>query len=447
LSKRTPNLHVPRLHVLLPSDVFPPGSVGGAAWSAHTLARALIAQGHAVTAVAPEQGRSGQAMEDALGVPTLRWGYTAPRVPFVQNYFRHERLWNPLADVLVACAQEASRDGGQPKRKTLIHAQHVQTVPAAIIAGRRLGAPVVATVRDHWPWDYFATGLHGNRIPYPRSTWASLATDLPVRIGAWRGVLALAAIPYIMAHLRRRAAFLAQADAVIAVSHYMAQRLATLVSAEKIHVIPNMVDIAAVERIAATAPRTEIREPFLLFAGKLERNKGAGLLVDIFRAMRERSAREELRLGGAQTSITLLVAGDGAMQAELERELLGLGVPARFLAWVDHDEVLRLMQRCTLLLFPSAWGEPLSRTPLEAGALGVPTLAMPTGGTPDIISDGVNGALAATPQQFAARLAALLADPGERRRLGDNARRIARERFAVDAVLPRVEQLYASLIV
>ncbi|MCG8346500.1 MAG: glycosyltransferase family 4 protein [Chloroflexales bacterium] len=443
MSKLNLKLQAPRLHILLPSDVFPPGSVGGAAWSAHTLARALIAHGHTVTAVTPEQGRSGQAMKDALGVPTLRWGYIAPRIPFVQNYFRHERLWNPLADTLVACAQEAGRDGRYPGRKTIIHAQHVQTVPAAIIAGRRLGAPVVATVRDHWPWDYFATGLHGNRTPYPRTTWASLATDLPARLGAWRGALALATIPYIMAHLRRRAAFLAQADAVIAVSHYMARRLANLVSAEKIHVIPNMVDIAAVEQSAATTPRTEVREPFLLFVGKLERNKGAGLLVDIFRALRERSAREELI--GAQTSITLLVAGDGAMQAELERELLGLGVPARFLAWVDHDEVLRLMKRCTLLLFPSAWGEPLSRTPLEASALGVPTLAMPTGGTPDIISDGVNGALAATPQQFAARLATLLADPGERRRLGDNAHRIARERFAVDAVLPRVEQLYASL--
>ena len=55
-------------------------------------------------------------------------------------------------------------------------------------------------------------------------------------------------------------------------------------------------------------------------------------------------------------------------------------------------EKLRLMAGCELLLFPSAWGEPLSRVPLEAGACAAAILAMPTGGTPSIIADGVSGA-------------------------------------------------------
>lgn len=418
------------MHILLPSDVFPPGSVGGAAWSAHTLARALLARGHTVVAVAPDQGRRGAVWTDAQGVPTLRWGYAAPRLPFVQNYFRHERLWEPLAATLAAIAPA-------PPARLIIHAQHVQTTPAAVLAGRRLRAPVVATVRDHWPWDYFATGLHGDRMPYPRTSWASLATDLPARSGPLRGVAGLVAIPYMLAHLRRRAALLAQADAVIAVSAYIARRLAPLVSAERLHVIPNMVDLAAAETIAATPPQSDLPPSFLLFVGKLERNKGAGPLHAIY--------RELAALGALADLPPLLVAGSGALKGDLKRNLAALGARVHFLTWIDHDEVLRLMARCELLLFPSSWGEPLSRVLLEAAAVGAPILAMPTGGTPDIIADDIDGALAVTPEQFARRIVALLADPAARHRLGAQARQTARRRFAVEAVIPQVEQLYDAV--
>jgi glycosyltransferase involved in cell wall biosynthesis len=446
------------LDVLLPSDVFPP-RCGGAGWSAHTLALALIERGHRVTAIVPRRAAPGQppaapglspALEDVLGVLTHRVDYSAPTTPFVQNYFRYEHLWPRLADAIVSAAP------AQPGR-AIIHAQHVQTAPAAILAGRRLGAPVVITVRDHWPWDYFNTGLHANRLPYPRQTWASLATDLVARLGPARGVLAWPAIPYMLAHVRRRQAALRQADAVIAVSDYMARRLAPLVPPGRLHVIPNMVDLAAVDTALATAQRSvPAGQPYLMFVGKLERNKGAHLLIPIFRALRARrdgswgmgNRKNHRPLTPTPHLLipTLVIAGDGPLRRELERELGQLGVAVRCLDWVEHDEVLRLMAGCELLLFPSAWGEPLSRVPLEAGACGAAVLAMPTGGTPDIIADGVNGALAATPDTFARRLAGLLANPAERHALGVRARHEIERRFAKDAVIGRVEDLYRSAI-
>ena len=414
------------MQIIIPSDVFPPTGKGGAAWSSHALALALIERGHWVTAVVPSHDRPGVRAHDALGVPTLYVGYRAPRLPIIQNYFRHERLWHPLADAIVATA------AGRP---AVIHAQHVQTAPAAVIAGHRIGMPVVVTVRDHWPWDYFATGLHGDHTPHPQASWASLATDLPARLGPLRGSLAIAAIPYMLAHLRRRAAFLSHADAVIACSTYIAGRLAGIVAPERLHVLPHMVDIAATERFVATPAQTQVDGPLLLFAGKLEPNKGAGLLPAIFRELRNLEV----------SPFTLVVAGDGALRDPLERQLAELGVNVRFLAWADHSEVLRLMARCDLLLFPSAWGEPLSRVLLEAASLGTPILAMPTGGTPDIITDGVNGALAATPRAFAARMRDLLEHPAEARRLGAAARTFALVRYDIPAVITRYEDLYTSL--
>lgn len=421
------------MQILLPTDVFPPRS-GGAGWSAHALALALQARGHRVTAVVPRAGAPGVTRADVLGVAAVGYGYRAPPIPFLKNYWRHERLWPGLAALL---EQEARRTpAGEP---LVIHAQHVQVTPAAVLAGQRLGAPVVVTIRDHWPWDYFATGLHADRLPYPRQTAASLATDFAARLGPLRGQVALAALPYVLAHLRRRQRFLAQAQAVIAVSRYIAGRLEGIVAPERLHIIPNMVDTGAVDRALAEPPRSVAPDqPFLLFVGKLERNKGAHLLIEIFRAYAQG--------GGLERLPPLLVAGNGPLRGELERELGGLGVRVRLLEWTEHDEVLRLMARCTALLFPSAWGEPLSRVALEASACRAPIIAMPTGGTPDLLEDGVNGALERTGAGFAARLRALLQQPELRRRLGQAARARIEERFSTERVTARYEQLYRSLL-
>jgi glycogen synthase len=438
------------MQILFPTDVFPPRS-GGAGWSSHALALALIGRGHRVAAIVPRLGARGVTREEVLGVPTARFGYRAPRIPFVRNYFRHERLWAPLARAIVDCRLQIA-DFGVGGQSTIIHAQHVQVTPAAMLAGERLGTPVVVTVRDHWPWDYFATGLHGDRVPYGRQSIASLATDLPARLGPLRGAAALPAIPYMRAHLRRRQDALRRADAVIACSGYIAARLEGIVARERIHVIPHLVDLDALERTLAVPPASVgPGERFLLFVGKLERNKGAHLLPEVFRALCDRGpATEDQRptnggSGSLLGPLSLVICGDGPLRGELERALAALGVVARFLEWADHDEVLRLMAGCELLLFPSAWGEPLSRVLLEASGCGAPILAMPTGGTRDIVEDGVSGALAATVEGFARRLAELLERPGERRALGDGARRRARALFAKDAVAGRVEALYRSL--
>jgi glycogen(starch) synthase len=477
------------LRILLPTDVFPP-KCGGAGWSAHALATALKQRGHQVTALVPKRGAHGLAREDVLGIPTLRRGYWAPGIPFLLNYFRHERLWPVLAEDLVR-SSPLGLGSSVLGLRSLIHAQHVQVTPAAIMAGERLGAPVIVTVRDHWPWDYFATGLHADNLPLPEQSWATLATDLVARLGSLQGAAALAAIPYMRAHLKRRQAFLRRAHAVIAPSRYIADRLATVVDPARIHIIPHMVDLPAIERVVAEPYQTpDLNGPFLLFVGKLERNKGAHLLPEVMRALMETGTAEPRNSGTenqepegqghknkrtkeqkssarpvktANPSVltmnhqppatshqqaipTLVVAGDGPLRPQIEAELRALGVQVRFLEWIDHDEVLRLMSRCALLLYPSAWGEPLTRVLLEACACGAPIVAMPTGGTPDIVSEGVNGLLAPTAEGLGRRAAEVLGSPALRERLVLGARRAAQERFSVDAVVGRVEELYGKLL-
>jgi glycogen(starch) synthase len=77
--------------------------------------------------------------------------------------------------------------------------------------------------------------------------------------------------------------------------------------------------------------------------------------------------------------------------------------------------------------------------------VGAPILAMPTGGTPDIITDGDNGALATTTRGFAMRLRELLTAPDTARGLGNRARELARDRYAAPKLVKRYERLYAMI--
>lgn len=418
------------LHILLPTDVFPPVA-GGAGWSSHALARALQARGHRVTAVVPRRGVAGIHRRDETGVPVVEVGYHAPSVPFVQNYYRFESLWPVLRNVLVA---EAYRERDRP---VVIHAQHAQTAPAAVLAARELGVPAIATVRDAWPWHYFATGLLGDRLPFERESAMTAWLDLIGRLGPLKGIAAAPAIPYMRRHLRRRASLLAEADAVIAVSQYVSRKLRRIVPEDRLHVIPNLIDIDATLRIADSAQTADSSQPFLLFVGKLQRNKGAHLLPLALNIAREQGA----------TLPPLVIAGNGDLEGELRRDLTASNLQHRFLGgWADHDDVLRLIRQADVLLFPSAWGEPLSRVLLEASAVGACIVAMDTGGTSDAVVDGRSGLLVNDAASLGRALAVLLTDAPQRERLRVGAQQVARERFAADVVAARVESLYQQLL-
>ncbi|GAC1518314.1 MAG: hypothetical protein NVS2B7_39520 [Herpetosiphon sp.] len=288
-------------------------------------------------------------------------------------------------------------------------------------------------MRDHWPWDYWATGLHGNRVPYPTNTVASLLTDLPARLNPLTGVLAAPAVPYMLHHLHSRAAWLARADAVVAVSHYIARRLTAVVPSERVTVIPNLVDLAAIAATVATPLPDLPPAPYVLFVGKLEHNKGAHLLPAI---LRDQPAAPHL-----------VVAGDGPLRAQLDHDCAAAGVTLHLLpGWTDHDTVLRLMARADIVLLPSTWGEPLSRVWLEACAAGACIVATRTGGIDDAIQSGRDGLVASSVPGCAAAVRRLLADPALRNRLRHGARERARTDFAAPVVMARVEALYRSLV-
>jgi glycogen(starch) synthase len=431
------------LRIMLLTDVFPPGS-GGSGWSTYYLAKALAERGHGVEVVRPVYIRQAKG----LGLRRGRFKGVAvdevliPEEPYwVQMLHIDKALRERMASWLIS---RYAYHLAEQCDTMVLHAQHsVSTVGAARAARRmrkaRRKVALLTTVRDYWPLCPASTRLFQDR---PGNSFecndcqrllAYLAcyrrqTKLPTAIAAGlaRWLLCLA---------RSRA--LASCDGVIAVSNYVREELerSGRVNAEKLWTIPNLVDLPSVDRaLQRPWPLTDLapEEPFLLFVGKLDVNKGAQLLP------------EAVARSGA--GMPVVIAGSGHLMDRIGREAKSRGLDFRFYDWLDNDDVLLLMSRASVLMFPSAWQEPLSRVLLEVLASGAAIVVMDTGGTKDAISHYESGWLSETPQEFAEGIRLVAGDPLLNARLRMGARQTAEMRFAAPIVAANVEELYRELL-
>ncbi|MEW6486466.1 MAG: glycosyltransferase [Thermodesulfobacteriota bacterium] len=147
------------------------------------------------------------------------------------------------------------------------------------------------------------------------------------------------------------------------------------------------------------------------------------------------------RLHAADVGARLLVLGDGPERSRLESEA-GEGV--LFLG--DRREVPELLRVLDVFVLPSR-NEGISNTILEAMAAGLPVVATRVGGNPELVQDGLTGAL--VPPGDALALAAALehyrAQPEAARTHGEAGRARVLERFAVDRMVASYEAVWARV--
>jgi glycosyltransferase involved in cell wall biosynthesis len=167
-----------------------------------------------------------------------------------------------------------------------------------------------------------------------------------------------------------------------------------------------------------------------LFAGRLSREKGVGLLLEAW-------GRSGL---GATT--TLRIAGDGNERASLEASARALpGVV--FEGQVSGARIRELLEECRVVVLPSLCYEALPTIVLEAFAAGRPVVATRLRKSSDLVDAAVGWRCLPDPDALATTLSIAAAAP-DIDTLGRAARLRYETTFAPDAVLAALLDAYDS---
>ena len=264
---------------------------------------------------------------------------------------------------------------------------------------------------------------------------------------------------YAMSSWMERTAIL-DADAIVAVSSGTKEDVlrAYPVDPEKIHVIYNGIDLQQYQRTTDNSALIQYgvdpAVPYVLFVGRITRQKGVTHLVDAIRYL-PTDVQVVLCAGAPDTP---------EIAAELQAKVAATGAFNPGVIWIDKmlskQEAIQLYSHATVFCCPSVY-EPFGIINLEAMACQTAVVASATGGIKEVVVDGETGYLVPfdqdpvtsfprDPDKFARDLAArlndLLADPAKCKVFGLAGRKRAEEKFSWTSIADQTIALYRSLI-
>jgi L-malate glycosyltransferase len=255
---------------------------------------------------------------------------------------------------------------------------------------------------------------------------------VPVVIGSQRQLGDLLSARQV----RAQAAVLRWCDAVICNSRAAADRLAAEgLSRDKLVVIGNALPAEVFAPTPAAMPHRQ---------GTLR----VGMVARMNARYKNHSGflRIASRISKRMPEVEFIMAGDGPLRAELEREAATLGIGDRVIFLGDRRDIAAVMASLDVAVLTSD-SESLSNVILEAMASGLPVVAYGVGGNVELVNESRGELVSAGDEAgFAAAVERLLTAPARRAELGNQARKFAEENFSLDNVRARYEACYRELL-
>ena len=367
-------------------------SVGGSGVVATELARALAERGHQIHLISSET--------------PFRWREGVAGLSFVKvdvppyPLFREPQYLLALTNTIARVAEREHLD--------IVHAHYaVPHATAAYLARQMLEMSPGRTPRT-------VTTLHGTDI--------TLVGSDP----SYRRVVAFS---------------IERSDGVTTVSGSLrADTISALGVQHEIEVIPNFLDCGEYRRRPDAALRARLCPPdrydaLVIHVSNLRPVKRVDVALEVFRRIRGR------------VRARFLIAGDGPVRGDAERQAAESGIDNDVAFLGEQDDLVALLSVSDLFLLPSIQ-ESFGLAALEAMACGVPVVASRVGGLPEIIEDGVTGYTCGPDdvEGMADRGVRLLTDRDHHARIAAAASALVREHYCTDRVVPLYEAAYRRVL-
>jgi starch synthase len=395
------------MKITLLTNEYPPHVYGGAGVHVDYLSRELLAleEGkHAIQILCFGDQKEDSAHKTIKGIPSLS------HVPLQD--FRHEKLLDTLLRNILMV--------GSSKETDIVHCHTWYTYLAGCFIKQLFHIPLVITTHSlepDRPWKEEQLGT-----AYRASTWLEQT--------AFQNV-----------------------DGVIAVSQSMKRSVYDLyhVPMEKIRLIPNGIDVDQYRPTPNPSLLASYQinpdKPFLLFVGRITRQKGILHLVHVIKYL--------------SPQIQVVFCAGPPDTEEIGREMEERVQEARaqtrneivwIRQWIPRTQLITLYTHASLFVCPSVY-EPFGIVNLEAMACGTPVVASAVGGIPEIVVHGETGSLIPLdpkdPEQFIKDLAeainCLFLSPEKLKEMGLKSRERVEKYYSWKSIARQTLEFYREL--
>lgn len=399
------------MRICVLTDDYPPYSRGGAGKVAASVVREYGARGHEVVVITTVQDRTKAGSEQDGGVRVER---------LYSEYPERWRAWKCLYNRQVVRALEALLGEIKPE---VVHAHNVHAHLSyhALRVAQRSGARVLLTLHDCMAFHY------GKFTEYIDHSDLSVPKRFNYAVSVWRQVTTYKRRYNPLRNVVIRW-YLTRVDVVCAVSYALRDALAAnRITADA--VVHNGVDVAEWDEWAKLVVGDDrsadfVSRPVVGFVGKTSGVKGAYQALEAF-----------ARVQALVPEAVFKVIGASALEAGAERRAHDLGIIDRVVCsgWITGPELVAAYRSCAVVVFPSVCLDTFGMVNVEAMLTGLPVVTTCFGGSPEVVVDGVTGAVVnpLNVERFAEAVSGLLTDPARAQQWGAAGRRRAEKEFTL----------------
>ncbi|MHA1651895.1 MAG: glycosyltransferase family 4 protein [Candidatus Helarchaeota archaeon] len=209
----------------------------------------------------------------------------------------------------------------------------------------------------------------------------------------------------------------------------------------KTYVIPNMVDIEAIEwktNKIQPSPKKIFMNPYLLFIGRLEQEKGCDYLIKKFNILAKQNP-----------SVQLVFIGSGTLKSNLNKikKALNCGDRIHILGVLHESQLCHLLKKANALILPSQF-ELMPTVVLEAWAAGCPVIVNRFLGIHGFIHHKSTGLLFRlnNSSQLLVNIQELLRDQELKQKIIQNAKILVTTKYNAPHVVKQILKIYRKLI-
>jgi len=315
----------------------------------------------------------------------------------------------------------------------VVHVHNIarQVSPSVIIAAKKKGLPIVMTTHDFYyvcpkTWMIFKDD---KSCKFGVSSKCLLNNCKTFRMGIYNYPLHW--LNWLQVNIQRKI-LKKHVDLFISPSKILSYWIKKSLNLENVIHIPNFVE-------SNTYKLEKNTETFLLFVGRLSKEKGVESLIRAMNLVIKKFP-----------NIKLKIVGKGPEKEKLTKlsNYLGICKNVDFLGFVSNEKLQILYQNCYTVVMPSIWMENNPIVGLETIAHGKPLIGSNIGGMPEIIQEGENGCLFSPKklEDIANKITKIISDKNLADKMGKNAKTMHNNHYSPDVHFKRLMTAYTTLL-